>query len=146
MKKYLIVVFIIASLASCEEFLQEEPVGTQTYSYYETAGGIELLINSCYEALRYKAGNENSYGFHNYGTDEYMKGAEWSQPYAQDEFNDYTPELSSVDKVSGQADLNDMWIFNYNAIDRCNVAISKIPKVSTDVGFLKDQAGKPHQR
>lgn len=142
MKKYLIVIFTIATLFSCEDFLKEEPVGTLSYGYYESEAGIEALINSCYESLRQKAGNEGSYGFFNYGTDEYMKGGQWNEPYAQDEYNDYTPELDGHDKEGGQADINDLWAFTYNAIDRCNVAIDKIPLVEGAFGMLKDQEGK----
>ncbi|MDA3881100.1 MAG: RagB/SusD family nutrient uptake outer membrane protein [Prolixibacteraceae bacterium] len=142
MKKYLIVIFIIATLVSCEDFLYEEPVGTLSYGYYETEVGIEALVNSCYESLRAKVGNEGSYGFFNYGTDEYMKGGQWGEMYAQDEYNDYTSELDGHDKEGGQADINDLWSLNYNAIDRCNVAIDKIPLVEGGIGIFKDDKGK----
>lgn len=137
MKKYLIVILIITTLFSCEKFLQEEPVGVLSYSYYETEQGIEALIKSCYHALRYKTGGETTYGFYEYGTDEYMKGAEWREQYAKDAFNDYTGELNSADW-----DLNEFWNHYYNGIDRCNVAVDKIPLVEGGTGIMKDQEGK----
>ncbi|HPR30802.1 MAG TPA: RagB/SusD family nutrient uptake outer membrane protein, partial [Prolixibacteraceae bacterium] len=83
-----------------------------------------------------------SYGFFNYGTDEYVKGGQWGEMYAQDEYNDYTTEMDGHDKEAGQADINDLWAETYNGIDRCNVAIDKIPLVEDGIGFLKDQQGK----
>lgn len=131
-------------LSSCEEFLKEDPVATTSYGYYETEQGCESLINACYETLRIKSGNEWSYGMYNYGTDEYMKGFEWTQPYSMPELNDYTPELNGEDQGNGtfQADVGDLWRLVYNGIDRCNVAVDKIAQVEGAVGILKDQEGK----
>jgi len=143
MKKILIVFTILTILSSCERFLEEEQVATQGYGYYETEQGCEALINSCYESIRFKAGNEWSYGMFNYGTDEYMKGFEWTQPYAQPEYNDYTPDLDAENKGDAfVADVGDLWAYTYNGIDRCNVAVEKIALVDDGVGMLKDQEGK----
>lgn len=144
MKKIIVIVFsLLAFLYSCEKFLEEEQVATLSYGYYETEQGCEALVNSCYESLRLKAGNEWSYGMFNYGTDEYMKGFEWTQPYAQPEYNDYTPDLDSESKGdSFVADVGDLWAITYNGIDRCNVAVEKIALVDDGIGMLKDQEGK----
>lgn len=142
MKKYLLIILSITILASCSDFLEEEAVTELSYSYYETEEGIESLINACYESLRAKVGNEGSYGFFNYGVDEYMKGGQWGEMYALDEYNEYSSELDGHDKESGQADINDLWSYEYNGIDRCNVAIEKIPTVSDGTGIMKDAEGK----
>lgn len=143
MKKIAIIFTILAFMFSCEKFLEEEQVATLSYGYYETEQGCEALVNSCYESLRLKPGNEWSYGMFNYGTDEYMKGYEWTQPYAQPEYNDYTPDLDAENKGdSFVADVGDLWAITYNGIDRCNVAVEKIALVDDGIGMLKDQEGK----
>lgn len=143
MKKIIISFTILASLFSCEQFLEEKQVATLSYGYYETEQGCEALVNSCYESLRLKAGNEWSYGMFNYGTDEYMKGYEWTQPYSQPEYNDYTPDLDAESKGNSfVADVGDLWAITYNGIDRCNVAVEKIALVDDGIGILKDQEGK----
>lgn len=143
MKKIFIFLAVLTILASCEKFLEEEQVTALSYGYYETEQGCEALVNACYESLRLKPGNEWSYGMFNYGTDEYMKGFEWTQPYAQPEYNDYTPDLDSENKGdSFVADVGDLWAITYNGIDRCNVAVDKIALVDDGIGMLKDQEGK----
>lgn len=143
MKKIITAFAVLALLASCEKWLEEEQVATLSYGYYETEQGCEALVNSCYESLRWKAGNEWSYAMFNYGTDEYMKGFEWTQPYAQPEYNDYTPDLDAENKGNTfVADIGDLWALNYNGIDRCNVAVEKIALVDEGIGMLKDQEGK----
>ncbi len=143
MKKIIAVFGTLALLTSCEKFLEEKQVSTLSYGYYETEQGCEALINSCYAAIRWKAGNEWSYGMFNYGTDEYMKGQQWQEPYSQPEYNDYTPDRDAENKGdSFVADVGDVWALAYNAIDRCNVAVDKIAKVEGGIGMLKDQEGK----
>ncbi len=143
MKKYSILLVILLFLSSCEKFLDEEQVTKLSYAYYETEQGAEAIINACYESLRFKAGNEWSYGMFNYGTDEFMKGFEWTQPYAQPEYNDYTPDLDAEAKGNEfVADVGDLWAITYKGIERCNVAIDKITKVKDGIGMLKDEAGK----
>lgn len=143
MKKIFAVFVTLALITSCEKFLEEEQVATLSYEYYETEQGCEALVNACYESLRLKAGNEWSYGMFNYGTDEYMKGYEWTQPYAQPEYNDYTADLDAENKGdSFVADVGDLWAITYNGIDRCNVAVDKIALVEDGIGMLKDQEGK----
>ncbi len=142
MKKLAILFITITFLSSCENFLEEEQVTVLNYAYYETEQGCEALVNACYSSLRLKVGNEWSYGLFDYGTDEYMKGYEWTQPYAQPEYNDYTPDLDGHNKPSPYPDIGDWWAYIYNSIDRCNVAVEKIALVDDGVGVLKDQEGK----
>ncbi len=143
MKRIFIAFAVLTVLASCEKFLEEEQVTELSYGYYETEQGCEALVNACYESLRLKPGNEWSYGMFNYGTDEYMKGFEWTQPYAQPEYNDYTPDLDAENKGdSFVADVGDLWAITYNGIDRCNVAVEKIKLVKDGIGVMKDQEGK----
>jgi hypothetical protein len=143
MKKIAIIFVILTLVTSCKKFLEEEQVATLSYGYYETEQGCEALINACYSSLRWKVGNEWSYGMFDYGTDEYMKGQQWQEPYSQPEYNDYTADLDAENKGNSfVADVGDMWALEYNGIDRCNVAVDKIAKVDNGIGMLKDQEGK----
>ncbi|MFO7656573.1 MAG: hypothetical protein R6W78_05865, partial [Bacteroidales bacterium] len=126
-KSILTILAVLTIITSCEDFLVEEQVTALGYGYYETEQGCEALVNACYNGLRLKYGDEWSYGLYNYGVDEYMKGYEWTQPYAQPEYNDYNPDLDGHDKGT-YPDIGDWWALIYNAIDRCNVAYDKIPK------------------
>lgn len=142
MKKILLVLFALSIfLSSCQKWLEEEQVATLSYGYFTTEQGCEALVNACYEALRLKTGDEWSYALFNYGTDEYMKGYEWTQPYAQPEYNDYTADLDAENKV-GYPDIGDFWALVYNGIDRCNVAVDKITQLDFGLGVYKDQDGK----
>ncbi len=132
---------VLTILSSCEKYLEEEQVTALSYGYYETEQGCEALVNACYSGLRLKVGDEWCYALFNYGVDEYMKGYEWSQPYAQPEYNDYNSDLDGHVKV-GYPDIGDWWALIWNSIDRCNVAVDKIPKVSDGIGALKDDEGK----
>ncbi|UCH15213.1 MAG: RagB/SusD family nutrient uptake outer membrane protein [Bacteroidales bacterium] len=138
MKKYIIPLLLILILASCKDFLHEEQVSVLKYDYYESETGIEDLIRSCYAPLRYKTNYEQAYAFWNIGTDEYMKSDETD--FYAGWFNDYSSQLDPVDDA--QISISGFWDNNYNAIDRCNVAIDKIPLVTGGTGFMKDQAGK----
>jgi hypothetical protein len=138
MKKYIIPLLSILILASCKDFLDEEQVSVLKYDYYESEVGIEDLIRSCYYPLRNKTTYECAYAFYNIGTDEYMKSDE-TDSYAG-WFNDYSSQLDPQDDA--QVFISRPWNNNYNAIDRCNVAIDKIPKVTGGTGFMKDQKGK----
>ena len=57
MKKHILLIFIITTLVSCKEFLDEVPVGTLSYGYYDNETGIESLIRACYSSLRYNNHN-----------------------------------------------------------------------------------------
>jgi hypothetical protein len=70
MKKYIIIMFsVILSMGSCQDFLKEEMVSTTTQEYFDTERGLEQLIVSTYNALRFKYGwQEGPYNFE-MGTD-----------------------------------------------------------------------------
>jgi len=142
MKKILAILIVVSALLpSCKNWLEEVQVSTLSYGYYDSEAGCEALINACYESLRSYSGDEWSYALFDYGTDEYMKGYEWTQPYAQPMYNDYTPDMDGSDN-DGYPDIGDFWALIYNGIDRCNVAIDKIGRLEDARAFLSTPEGK----
>jgi hypothetical protein len=127
-------IILTASLAvtSCKDFLDEEQVATLSYEYYNTEQGIEDLVKSCYAPLRFKTGMEQTYCLWNFGTDEYMQSGQTGWKY----FNEYGSELNSSQEYIGA-----LWDNNYNAINRCNNAMERIPGI-TGTAFLANDAGK----
>jgi hypothetical protein len=147
MKKYSLFVLLTAFiliLASCsDEFLDEEQVGILKYDYYESEEGIEKLINSCYSVLRKKYGDEWTYALWNYGTDEWKRGDHAYTTHAMGGYNDYTEMINAVGYEIGYKNYpENIWSAYYNGIDRCNVAIEKIPLVEGGIGIMKDAQGK----
>ena len=143
MKKTIILLLTtITVLFSCKDFLDEEMVTKIGYPYYETEEGAEAAVNACYHTLRNKVGNEWCYGLFNFGTDEIMKGQQWGEPYAWNEYNDYLDELDGRTIEGSPQDINDWWVIEYEGINICNTAINAIPQVTDGVGVMKDEVGK----
>lgn len=105
---------------SCKDYLQEELVSTLTYQYYDTEQGIEDLIKATYEVCRYKFGYEGGYAMFNFGVDEFVQGDQLNFNY----FNGYDNRLNSQEGF-----FNDVWTAYYDGINRCNIAIERIPTV-----------------
>ncbi|MFC2138436.1 RagB/SusD family nutrient uptake outer membrane protein [Bacteroidota bacterium] len=139
MKKYIIAILSILILASCENFLDEEQVGKLQYNYYETEEGIEDLIKACYEPVRWKTGHEWTYAFFNFGTDEFKRGDHAYTTHALGGYNDYT---SMINPLGEEDNPEGVWSAIYNGIDRCNLAVEKIPLVTDGVGIMRDEEGK----
>jgi hypothetical protein len=144
MKNKLNILFTVFALAACSpDFLDEEQVGVLKYDYYESEDGIEKLINSCYTVLRKKYGDEWTYALWNYGTDEWKRGDHAYTTHAMGGYNDYNEMINPVGYEIGYKNYpENIWTAYYNGIDRCNVAIEKIPLVTGGIGIMKDDAGK----
>jgi hypothetical protein len=54
MKKFIIILLTIATITSCKDFLEEQPVTRFTQEYYNTEGGLESLITGLYVYARVK--------------------------------------------------------------------------------------------
>lgn len=134
MKTTSIIIFLAAVLiVSCKDFLEEEQVATLSYGYYDTEQGIEDLIKASYSQLRFKTGQEQTYALWNFGTDEYMQSGQTGWKY----FNEYGSELNS-----SQEHIIGLWDNNYSAINRCNLAIERIPTVVAQSGVLATETGR----
>jgi len=144
MKKYILLLFAAFTLVTCsDEFLDEEQVGVLKYDYYESEDGIEKLINSCYSVQRKKYGDEWTYALWNYGTDEWKRGDHAYTTHAMGGYNDYTEMINAVGYEIGYKNYpENIWTAYYNGIDRCNLAVEKIPLVEGGIGIMKDNEGK----
>ncbi|MBD0285864.1 MAG: RagB/SusD family nutrient uptake outer membrane protein, partial [Flavisolibacter sp.] len=121
MKKNLFFLLTISVLlfgTSCKKFIKEELVSTLTYEYYNTDQGLEDLVRSAYAPLRHKFEGEQSYALWNFGTDEFILGDQFNFSY----YNTYAPSLGPAD-----AFINNLWVNNYDGINRCNLGIEQIP-------------------
>jgi hypothetical protein len=119
---------------SCKKFIKEELVTTLTEDYYQTDAGLEDLVKSAYAPLQWRFSGEQSYGLHNFGTDEYREGDQFNNV----RYNDYDANLNAND-----AFVNELWTNNYAGIRRCNQGIELISKFDVASSrFLGTQAQK----
>ncbi|WP_207536082.1 RagB/SusD family nutrient uptake outer membrane protein [Desertivirga arenae] len=113
--KYALVLLLILSTFSCKKFVEEELVSNLTFDYYKTDKGIEDVVESAYERLRWKFNGEQAYAMFNFGDDEFILGDQFNFSY----YNTYTASGLNADEPL----VNSMWIAMYEGINRCNVGI-----------------------
>lgn len=119
---FLKIVSILAAVVafttlSCKKFIKEELVTTLTEDYYKTDVGLEDLVKSAYAPLQWRFSGEQSYGMHNFGTDEFREGDQFNNV----RYNDYDANLNSSDPF-----VDGLWTNNYAGIRRCNQGIELI--------------------
>ena len=123
-KNIYISILAIFGFASCSDsFLEEKMVGTITLDYFETEAGLESLIASTYNTIRWKyAWNEGPFNYE-MGTDIGLQNDAWSM---------FAP---SVWSPTGAAGTNANNIIGYDSrttlaayptINSCNLAIESI--------------------
>lgn len=131
MKKiYISLLVLLTIFSSCKDFLDEELVSGISYDYYDTEKGLEDLLWSCYTPLRYVYGNEVGVTLAQYGTDAHRYVGAGSYRI----FHQYSSTLDA-----NQAFLHNLWTEYYSGINRCNIAINRIPKFTDGTGFLKSE-------
>src|SRR4028119_1371486 len=108
---------VLLAVTSCKKFIKEELVTVLTEDYYKTDAGLEDLVKSAYAPLQWRFSGEQSYGLHNFGTDEFREGDQFNNV----RYNDYDANLNSND-----AFVNELWTNNYSGIRRCNQGIEMI--------------------
>ncbi|MDR1865700.1 MAG: RagB/SusD family nutrient uptake outer membrane protein [Bacteroidales bacterium] len=140
MKRYIIIVIsAVLSLSSCQDFLKEEMVATITQDYFDTEQGLEQLIVSTYNALRFKYGwQEGAYNFE-MGTDIGWVG--------NDDWSMYSPSTWSagggnfagghINNLMGIYTSNQM-IGGYPGINDCNRAIEAFDNATAQGRFATD--------
>jgi len=124
MKKYIFVLAVML-FSSCEDFLEEKMVSTITQDYFETEKGLEELIVSTYNALRWK------YGYVQEGPFAFETGIDISDPQNQARAI-YDPSAWSAAGVAGQYTTNLLGYYlaqllgGYPLISDCNKGIELI--------------------
>ena len=137
MKKIIFILFVfVSTLFSCKDFLEEEMVATLTQDRYNSAEGIEELVNGAYEGLRFHHNYEWSYALTNYGTDEFTNGFGTNHVV----WNNYTAGLDPTET----ANLAPLWDNMYAQINLHNIGISKIPEVLEEGELKNTRLGELH--
>lgn len=130
MKKSKILLVVLATLmltASCKKKLKEyNPGGLTDENIYTTKDGFNSLVNGAYSFQRFWYGKEAGYAITEAGTDLWAPGKNYSARTYRGLF-DYS--LMSDNSVV-QAE----WTKFYQAINLCNIGLSKI----SEVGFNAD--------
>jgi starch-binding outer membrane protein, SusD/RagB family len=137
MKKYIVFSLLLSlSCFSCQKFLEEEQVSNVSYEFYDTEKGIEALVLSAYEPLRFWQSGENGIQMSLLGTDIHR----FTGVASGTEFHLYTQKLNPT-----TAPFATMWNSFYKGINSCNIAINRIPKVQGLLA-LKTQLGKDRRQ
>ncbi|RIH67086.1 RagB/SusD family nutrient uptake outer membrane protein [Mariniphaga sediminis] len=126
-------VLVLLITSSCEKFLKEEYVSGIGFSYYDSESGIEDLVKSAYVPLRAWGGTQEGLKLSNHGTDIW----EYTNVSDGNEFHMYT---SSLNPSNGN--FYSIWGAFYQGISRCNIAISRIPKIEDVMDVLSTESGK----
>ena len=123
-KKYLILIaFIGLNLSSCEKFLAEENKSSIGDQYYETEAGVTDLVDACYTPLRYWFGKEKASNFVATANDIITRAS----GHTNSEVNDYSSNFNATN-----SNLNDLWEYNYKALNFCNEALYRLDQIEMD--------------
>ncbi|MEK7258006.1 MAG: RagB/SusD family nutrient uptake outer membrane protein [Bacteroidota bacterium] len=126
MKTYHLLFIAVLTLASCENILDKDPLGTlDAGSFFQTAADAEQAINAAYEPLLFNNTNNNFYwAFAEVTSDEAIAGGDGSRPgIVELDFLTHTPRTS---------EFNDFWKLNYAGITQANTVLEKVPEIEMD--------------
>lgn len=76
MKKYIVFIALLFSLAACQDYLEEKTVNTLTQDFYKSPDGLESLVKGCYQVLRFKP--DYNQGHYLFGTCTDVEVFSWS--------------------------------------------------------------------
>lgn len=123
-RKYIVLIaLIVLSLTSCESFLAEDNRSSIGDQYYETADGVTDLVDACYTPLRYWFGKEKASNFVASATDIITRAA----GHTNAEVNDYSSNFNATN-----GNLNDLWKYNYQALNFCNEALYRLDQIDME--------------
>jgi len=114
--KYIAVIFVLALMVSCEDFLKEDPKSLLTAQYLETESGVWSALYSAYSDMRYVYGGESAMNATCSGTDEWQKG-----PDGNANFNLYQSGMAADGAITG------LWNWGYTAINTSNAVVKYAP-------------------
>jgi len=147
MKKFIVLLLIIASTISCKDFLVEKQVSTLTQDYYNNEAGLESLIKGLYVYARVKhEWQDNGTKLIDPETDQYMNTA---MEYAKSNTSAYGNDVSTVARLNliayiGLANSSYAPMGAYPHINNCNIALEQIEKAKpgkfgTDATFAANR-------
>ncbi|GAB2788728.1 RagB/SusD family nutrient uptake outer membrane protein [Rhabdobacter roseus] len=125
MKRSLLYTFaLLLSLSSCQEILEENPVGLATAdSHYATPKGLEDGLKATYSYLRGFYGREEAFFLTITGTDIFTNGFGGVTNYP--DINNYSPNF-----LGTNAFVTSVWNNFYRGINQANAVIGRAPAVS----------------
>lgn len=132
MKKYIIILFLIVPIVSCNDFLEEKQVSTLTQDYYNTESGLDGLINGLYVYARVKhEWDVNGSRLVNAETDAYMTAdPNWARFTSANYGTDESAVAGNINNFIGSANSNYAPMGAYPHINNCNIALEQIENVA----------------
>ncbi|WP_343768210.1 RagB/SusD family nutrient uptake outer membrane protein [Gangjinia marincola] len=135
MKKYIILTLLSFIAFSCEDFLDEEPIGFRTpTSFYQTEDEIDRALAGVYKRHRdlYGAGAGTMLRFGESRSDNTnIEITGDGGGIAEDELNEFT-------MISTNGNIGTFWTISYNAIARVNFLLANIDNVDYVVEERRD--------
>lgn len=125
-KSIIIVLILATALISCEDFMEQKPVGLFDYSAITTSAGIDKALVSAYAPLNGTQGLIDTPGQGLLGVihgGEAFKGSTAGDQPAFIEF-------SKFEVTTGNSSVLTMWRSYYDAVNRCNLVLSALPNVT----------------
>ena len=124
MKKYFIILFVLIGFTSCEKFLQEEALSTQTTdNFYKTEADAQSAVNAVY-AFLYSPYNKSGFDDMPNAMLEMITG-QWNNVSQWPETGFYYTLTNS----SGSSYTLNFWTNCYRGIESANLVIDKIPGI-----------------
>ena len=122
---------VLLSTISCENYLEEERYTDVGYDYLKTKIGMESAVTGVYYTMRWHCNMENYFVLTEMGGDLAWDGNDGNNKTA---FNQYGSALNSANGIVSQ-----FWSACYNGINRANTAIMFMPDVADMTDDLKSQ-------
>lgn len=114
----LLLLAMVLSITSCQNFLDEELITTESTQMFETQEGLDKLSIGIYQNLEFHFNYEWAYTIWQYGTDEMAVGNDG----AQEPYNSYT---SAFDPARGNGMAN-LWDNIYSGISSANILVKNV--------------------
>ncbi len=126
---------VMPAMTSCSDFLDENLTTQRNTDYFNTNEGVESLKTGIYYNLRYHYAFEWGYTTTNYGTDEFICGADGSNAMWNSYISSLGPDVPLVNINTTHA--YDIWDNMYTGIATANTLIEKCANYT---GTDKDEA------
>ncbi len=140
MRKFFIILIMIAGLSGCDDFLDTKPYSnTVVENFYKTANDAERALVGCYNALVAAVAQgqwgRGSFNLHiqvmmDAGTDECIASGLGGEETLQ--------SVGYGNYIARDEIFSTVWSFMYKGINRVNVLLSKIDAIPMDAARKKD--------
>ncbi len=122
----ILLVFSLALLGACEDFLTEDRKGSfSSDTFYQNDKQAIQAINGVYNAISFSSADNNIWVFGDVASDDAVKGG---NPGDQSEIT-YIDEFNAD---AGNGYISNYWSFAYEGISRANNVIANVPGVPMD--------------